>query len=165
MINNFFLKIFPFFFVFFFIYFEFSPVYFFENELVKPFLSITVIYSWIHHDNQKFRPIWLLIFGLFYDILQDGIVGITSLFFLMIYHFQRKQSGNLLSFDLKEIWLRFVVFLTSYLVVAYLINSFGSDFNLNLKKASISFLLTLLFFPLFFIFIEKITYRFRGFDD
>tara|TARA_B100001029_G_C14709773_1_gene259412 strand:- start:59 stop:556 length:498 start_codon:yes stop_codon:yes gene_type:complete len=165
MINSFFIKIFPFIFILFFIYFEFSPVYFFENKLIKPFLVFSVVYCWICHDIRKFRPIWLLIFGLFYDFLQDGIVGITSLFFLLIYHFQRKQSGNLLSYDFKETWVRFVMLLLFYVVSNYVINSLLEDFDYDLKKNFISFFLTVLLFPMIFILIEKITYRFRGYDE
>ncbi|MBS91668.1 MAG: rod shape-determining protein MreD [Rickettsiales bacterium] len=165
MINSFFLKLFPFIFIFFFIYFEFSPVYFFEKKLIKPFLAFSVVYCWICNDIQKFRPLWLLIFGLFYDFLQDGMVGITSLFFLFIYNLQRKQSGNLLSYDFKETWIRFALLLFFYVICCYLINSLIENYDYDLKKNSISFVLTVLLFPLFFIFVEKITYKFRSYDE
>ena len=90
MIANFFVKIFPYIFILSFIYFEFSPVYFYENELIKPFLSFLIIYSWICHDVRRFRPLWLLIFGLFYDFLKDGIVGITPLFLLHYLTYNKK---------------------------------------------------------------------------
>ncbi len=165
MINSFFLKIFPFVFILFFIYLEFSPVYFFENKLIKPFLAFSMVYCWICHDIGKFRPIWLLIFGLFYDFLQDGIIGVSALFFLFIYHFQRKQSGNLLSFDFKETWVRFLLLLFFYVVCNYLINSLVEDFDYDLKKNFISFILTVILFPMIFIIIEKITLRFKGYDE
>ena len=85
MISNILIKLFPYVFVIFFTYLEAAPIYFFENELVKPLMTFTVIYCWIQHDSQQFRPLWLLFFGLFYDFLKDGIVGVTPLFFLTMY--------------------------------------------------------------------------------
>ena len=107
MIANFFVKIFPYIFVISFVYLEFSPVYFYENELVKPFISFLIIYSWICHDTNRFRPVWLLAFGLFYDFLKDGIVGITPLFFIILYHLQQKKSNSLFSFDFASITIPF----------------------------------------------------------
>ena len=86
MISRILTKLFQFVFVIFFIYLEAAPIYFFDNELVKPLMTFTIIYSWIQHDSDRFRPLWLLFFGLFYDFLKDGIVGITPLFFLGMYH-------------------------------------------------------------------------------
>ena len=130
MIANFFVKIFPYIFVISFVYLEFSPVYFYENELVKPFLSFLIIYSWICHDTNRFRPVWLLAFGLFYDFLKDGIVGITPLFFIILYHLQQKKSNSLVSFDFKETWVKFIIYLLMYFVIIYLCNYFFENHSL-----------------------------------
>ncbi len=164
MIANFFVKIFPYIFVISFVYLEFSPVYFYENELVKPFISFLIIYSWICHDTNRFRPVWLLAFGLFYDFLKDGIVGITPLFFIILYHLQKK-SNSLVSFDFKETWIKFIIYLLMYFVIIYLCNYFFENHSYNFKKNILCLVLTIVLFPLFFSLIEKLTVRFGKYDN
>ncbi len=164
MIANFFVKIFPYIFVISFVYLEFSPVYFYENELVKPFISFLIIYSWICHDTNRFRPVWLLAFGLFYDFLKDGIVGITPLFFIILYHLQKK-SNSLVSFDFKETWIKFIIYLLMYFVIIYLCNYFFENHSYNFKKNILCLVLTIVLFPLFFSLIEKLTMRFGKYDN
>ena len=164
MIANFFVKIFPYIFVISFVYLEFSPVYFYENELVKPFISFLIIYSWICHDTNRFRPVWLLAFGLFYDFLKDGIVGITPLFFIILYHLQKK-SNSLVSFDFKETWIKFIIYLLMYFVIIYLCNYFFENQSYNFKKNILCLVLTIVLFPLFFSLIEKLTMRFGKYDN
>ena len=52
-----------------------------------------------------------------------------------------------------------------YVVCNYLINSLVEDFDYDLKKNFISFILTVILFPMIFIIIEKITLRFKGYDE
>ena len=134
MIANFFVKIFPHIFVISLIYLEFAPIYFNENELIKPFLSFLIVYSWISHDTNRFRPIWLLVFGLFYDFLKDGIVGVTPLFFIILYHLQQKKSESLISFDFKETWIKFIIYFILYFVIIYMCNYFFENSSYNFKK-------------------------------
>ena len=164
MIANFFVKIFPYVFILSFIYFEFSPVYFYENELIKPFLSFLIVYSWICHDVRRFRPLWLLIFGLFYDFLKDGIVGITPLFFIVLSHLQQKKTDRLISFDFKETWIKFIIYLILYFIIIYLCNYFFENSNYNFIKNILSLVLTIILFPIFFSLIEKLTVRFGRYD-
>lgn len=165
MFVNFFIKIFPYFFIFSFIYFEFAPIFFYESKLVKPFLTFVVIYSWICHDATRFRPIWFLIFGLFYDFLKDGIVGITPLFFIILYHLEQKKTGLLFSFDFKETWLKFIMFLIVYFLILFLLNSFFENLSFDFKKNIVSLVLTIILFPIFFSLIRKLTVRFGNYDN
>lgn len=165
MIANFFIKIFPYVFIFSFIYLEFSPVYFYDKELIKPFLSFLVIYCWICHDTNRFRPLWLLVFGLFYDFLKDGIVGFTSIFFIILYHIQQKKTDSLISFDFKETWIKFIIYLIIYFIAIYLFNYFFENSSYNFIKNIFSLVLTILFFPIFFSLIEKLTTRFGKYDN
>ena len=155
MLANFFIKIFPYFFILSFIYFEFTPIYFYESKLVKPFLTFVVMYSWICHDASRFRPVWLLIFGLFYDFLKDGIVGITPLFFIILYHLEQKKTGLLLSFDFKETWIKFTIYLIFYFVILFFVNSFFDNSSYDFKKNIISIVFTIILFPFFFFFNKK----------
>jgi len=165
MFVNFFIKIFPYFFIFSFIFFEFTPIYLYESKLVKPFLTFVVMYSWICHDSSRFRPVWLLIFGLFYDFLKDGIVGITPLYFIILHHLQRKKPDSLISFDFKETWIKFIIYFILYFVIIYMCNYFFENASYNFKKNIFSFLLTIFLFPVFFSFIEKLTSRFGKYDN
>ena len=125
MVANFFVKIFPYIFVFSFIYFEFSPVFFYENELVKPYLSFLIVYSWICHD----------------------------------------ETESLVSFDFKETWIKFIIYLVVYFVIIYLCNYFFENSDYNFGKNIFSLILTILLFPLFFSLIEKLTIRFGRHDN
>ena len=165
MIANFFVKIFPHIFVISLIYLEFSPIYFNENELVKPFLSFLIVYSWISHDTNRFRPIWLLVFGLFYDFLKDGIVVVTPIFFIILYHLQQKKSESLISFDFKETWIKFIIYLIVYFVIIYTCNYFFENSSYNFKKNILCLVLTIILFPLFFSLVEKLTVRIGKYDN
>ena len=165
MFVNFFIKIFPYFFIFSFIFFEFTPIYFYESKLVKPFLTFVVMYSWICHDSSRFRPVWLLIFGLFYDFLKDGIVGITPLFFIILYHSEQKKTGLLLSFDFKETWIKFIIFLIAYFLILFSLDLFFDNSRYDFRKNIISFVFTIILFPIFFTLIRKLTVRFGNYDN
>ena len=165
MIANFFVKIFPHIFVISLIYLEFAPIYFNENELIKPFLSFLIVYSWISHDTNRFRPIWLLVFGLFYDFLKDGIVGVTPLFFYYTLSFTTKKSESLISFDFKETWIKFIIYLIVYFVIIYTCNYFLKTLVIILKKNILCLVLTIILFPLFFSLVEKLTVRIGKYDN
>ncbi len=165
MISSFFGRLFPFVFIIFFIYFELAPIYFFESELVRPLMTFTTVYCWILNDKRKFRPLWLIFFGLFYDLLKDGIVGITALFFLGMYHLQNKSSGFIFSVDFKEIWIRFTAVLFLYSSLLFIANFFFEDFSYNVFKNLISFVLTIILFPLFHSVIQKISSKFGSFSE
>ena len=163
--NQIFFRIFPYFFIFFFIFFEFVPIYFLEEELIKPFISMTIIYCWICNDPQRFRPLWLLIFGIFCDFLQSEIVGISSLFFLVIGHIQRKANQILISNDFKETWIKFVILIFLYFILIYFINLLFADVSLIFKNILICYIFTVSLFPFFFLVVDKLSFKFRRFDD
>jgi cell shape-determining protein MreD len=123
------------------------------------------MYSWICHDSSRFRPVWLLIFGLFYDFLKDGIVGITPLFFIILYHLEQKKTGLLLSFDFKETWIKFIIFLIAYSLILLSLDSFFENSSYDFRKNIISFVFTIILFPFFFSLIRKLTVRFGNYDN
>ena len=165
MIRSIFIKLFPFVFVVFFIYLESAPIYFLDNELVKPLMTFTVIYCWIQHDSDRFRPIWLLFFGLFYDFLKDGIVGITPFFFLTMYHLSNNNVGFIAPNFLNNIWIKFSIILLFYFLSLFLINFLLEDFSYAIYKNLISVFLTIILFPLFFSVIQKLSIMFVRLND
>ena len=165
MIRSIFIKLFPFVFVVFFIYLESAPIYFLDNELVKPLMTFTVIYCWIQHDSDRFRPLWLLFFGLFYDFLKDGIVGITPFFFLTMYHLSNNNIGFIAPNFLNNIWIKFSIILLFYFLSLFLINFLLEDFSYAIYKNLISVFLTIILFPLFFSVIQKLSIMFVRLND
>ena len=165
MLYQIFIRSFPYFFIFFFIFFENVPIYFFDEKVIKPFISFSILYCWICQDYSRFRPFWLLIFGVFCDLLQSEIVGLTSLFFLLIFHIQRKSDDVLLSPDFKESWIKFGIILTIYIFIYYLLNYIFSSISFSTVNVFICLVLTFLFFPIFFLIIDKLSNKFRKFDE
>ena len=165
MISRILTKLFPFVFVIFFIYLEAAPIYFFDNELVKPLMTFTIIYSWIQHDSDRFRPLWLLFFGLFYDFLKDGIVGITPLFFLGMYHLSNNNVGFIASNYLNNIWIKFSIVLIFYFMSLFLVNFLLEDFSYAIYKNSISVVLSIILFPLFYSLVQKLSVMFGRLND
>ena len=165
MISRILIKLFPYVFVIFFIYLEAAPIYFFDNELVKPLMTFTIIYSWIQHDSDKFSPIWLLFFGLFYDFLKDGIVGITPLFFLGMYHLSNNNIGFIAANYLNNIWIKFSIVLIFYFMSLFLINFLLEDFSYAIYKNSISVFLSIILFPLFYSLVQKLSVMFGRLND
>ena len=165
MIRRILIKLFPFVFVIFFIYLESAPIYFFDNELVKPLMTFTIIYCWVQHDGDRFRPLWLLFFGLFYDFLKDGIVGITPFFFLTMYHLSNNNVGFIAPNFLNNIWIRFSITLFFYFLSLFLINFLLEDFSYAIYKNSISVILTIILFPLFYSLIQKLSIMFGRLND
>ena len=165
MIRRILIKLFPFVFVIFFIYLESAPIYFFDNELVKPLMTFTIIYCWIQHDGDRFRPLWLLFFGLFYDFLKDGIVGITPFFFLTMYHLSNNNIGFIAPNFLNNTWIRFSITLFFYFLSLFLINFLLEDFSYAIYKNSISVILSIILFPLFYSLIQKLSIMFGRLND
>ena len=81
MFLSFFLRIIPYFLLILFIFLEFAPAYFLDKEIIKPYFTFMFLYALINNDSEKFRPLWILLVGLFYDFLDGEVIGITSLFF------------------------------------------------------------------------------------
>ncbi len=165
MLNRLFTKTFPFVFIFFFIIFESSPIYLFETQLIKPFMTFTLIYCWISYDFRQFRPLWLLAFGFFYDSYQSELIGVSCLIFLIIYHLKRKNTNQLTPLDFKETWILFIISLIGYILSFFATNYLFADLFFDIKHLVISFLITVIIFPLFNSIVEKLAYRLGRFNE
>ena len=109
MLGNIIFKAVPYLFISFFIFFEFTPNYLFDAKLVKPYMFSIVFYCWLISDSKKFSSLSIFIFSILYDLIQGDVVGITSLFFLFMQYTQRKKYNELISNDIKEIWIKFIL--------------------------------------------------------
>ena len=106
-----------------------------------------------------------LFFGLFYDFLKDGIVGITPLFFLGMYHLSNNNVGFIAANYLNNIWIKFSIVLIFYFMSLFLINFLLEDFSYAIYKNSISVVLSIILFPLFYSLVQKLSVMFGRLND
>ncbi len=165
MLNNLLYRSLPYLFVSFFIFFEFTPNYFFENEMIKPYMFFTVFYCWISNNFKQFSPISILILSTIYDLIQGGVVGITCLFFLFLQYSQRRKFNDLIINDFKETWIKFILSFTMYLFMISLSVIFLSENNIVIKHLAVSFIFSIALFPLFFSIVDKLSLKFRSYNE
>ena len=165
MLNNLVLKSIPYAFVLFFIFFEFTPNYFFQEEIIKPYMFFTILYCWICSNFKQFSPISIFFLSTLYDLLQGGIVGITCLFFLLLHYSQRRKFNDLISNDFKETWFKFILNFTTYVFIISLTIIFFNENKIVLKNLALSYIFSIVMFPLFFFIVDKLSYRFRIYNE
>ncbi len=165
MLGNLFFRAVPYLFISFFIFFEFTPNYLFDAKLVKPYMFFIVFYCWLISDSKRFSSLSIFIFSIFYDLIQGGVVGITSLFFLLMQYSLRKKYNELISNDLKEIWVKFILSFTLYLSIMLVLNIFLKNNEIAFNNVAISFIITIALFPLFFSIVDKLSYKFKKYHE
>lgn len=159
MVLSFFLRIIPYFLLILFIFLEFAPAYFSDKEIIKPYFTFMFLYALINNDSEKFRPLWILLVGLFYDFLDGEVIGITSLFFLITLHFLRRKHSTIVLVDFKIIWTNFILILLAYISVNKFIQFIIFDVSVELKRMVLSFFLSIILFPLFNSIVRKFNNR------
>ena len=165
MIYNLIFRAVPYLFISFFIFFEFTPNYLFEAKLVKPYMFFIVFYCWLITDSKKFSSLSIFMLSILYDLIQGGVVGTTSFFFLLMQYSIRKKYNELVSNDLKEIWIKFILSFTLYLSISLVFNLFLENNEIAFKNVAISFIITIALFPLFFSIVDKLSYKFKNYDE
>ena len=165
MLYNLAFKSIPYIFVLFFIFFESTPNYFYEQEMIKPYMFFTVLYCWICSNFKQFSPISIFFLSTLYDLIQGGIVGITCLFFLLLHYSRRRKFNDLISNDFKETWIKYILGFTAYMFIISLTIIFFNENKIVIKNLALSFILSIALFPLFFFIVDKISYRFRSYNE
>ena len=155
----------PYIFVLFFIFFESTPNYFYEQEMIKPYMFFTVLYCWICSNFKQFSPISIFFLSTLYDLIQGGIVGITCLFFLMLHYSRRRKFNDLISNDFKETWIKYIVGFTTYIFIISLTIIFFNENKIVIKNLALSFIFSIALFPLFFFIVDKLSYKFRSYNE
>ena len=155
----------PYIFVLFFIFFESTPNYFFQEEMIKPYMFFTIFYCWICSNFKQFSPISIFFLSTLYDLIQGGVVGITCLFFLMLHYSRRRKFNDLISNDFKETWIKYIVGFTTYIFIISLTIIFFNENKIVIKNLALSFIFSIALFPLFFFIVDKLSYRFRGYNE
>ena len=117
------------------------------------------LYALINNDSEKFRPLWILLVGLFYDFLDGEVIGITSLFFLITLHFLRRKHSTIVLVDFMIIWTNFILILLAYISVNKFIQFIIFDVSVELKRMVLSFFLSIILFPLFNSIVRKLNNR------
>ena len=165
MLNNLIFKSLPQLFILLFIFLEFTPNYLFEEQLIKPYLFFTVLYCWVSNDHRKFSPLSLFVLCTLYDLLKGDLIGITCLFFLFSQYSRRKQFNELISNEFKETWIKFILTLTTYISSILLIKLFFYNDEISFRNITISFLVSIALFPLFFSIVNKLSYKFKSYNE
>ena len=155
----------PYIFVLFFIFFESTPNYFFQEEMIKPYMFFTIFYCWICSNFKQFSPISIFFLSTLYDLIQGGVVGITCLFFLMLHYSRRRKFNDLISNDFKETWIKYIVGFTTYIFIISLTTIFFNENKIVIKNLALSFIFSIALFPLFFFIVDRLSYRFRGYNE
>ena len=155
----------PYIFVLFFIFFESTPNYFFQEEMIKPYMFFTIFYCWICSNFKQFSPISIFFLSTLYDLIQGGIVGITCLFFLMLHYSRRRKFNDLISNDFKETWIKYIVGFTTYIFIISLTIIFFNENKIVIKNLALSFIFSIALFPLFFFIVDRLSNRFRSYNE
>ena len=165
MLYNLVYKSIPYLFVLFFIFFESTPNYFFQEEMIKPYMFFTIFYCWICSNFKQFSPISIFFLSTLYDLIQGGIIGITCLFFLLLHYSRRRKFNDLISNDFKETWIKFILSFTAYIFIISLTLIFFNDNKIVIKNLAFSFMFSIALFPLFFFIVDRLSYRFRSYNE
>ena len=155
----------PYIFVLFFIFFESTPNYFFQEEMIKPYMFFTIFYCWISSNFKQFSPISIFFLSTLYDLIQGGVVGITCLFFLMLHYSRRRKFNDLISNDFKETWIKYIVGFTTYIFIISLTIIFFNENKIVIKNLALSFIFSIALFPLFFFIVDRLSNRFRSYNE
>ena len=165
MLYNLVSKSIPYLFVLFFIFFESTPNYFFQEEMIKPYMFFTIFYCWICSNFKQFSPISIFFLSTLYDLIQGGVVGITCLFFLMLHYSRRRKFNDLISNDFKETWIKYILSFTAYIFIISLTIIFFNENKIVIKNLALSFIFSIALFPLFFFIVDRLSYRFRSYNE
>ena len=165
MLYNLVSKSIPYLFVLFFIFFESTPNYFFQEEMIKPYMFFTIFYCWICSNFKQFSPISIFFLSTLYDLIQGGIVGITCLFFLLLHYSRRRKFNDLISNDFKETWIKYILSFTAYIFIISLTIIFFNENKIVIKNLALSFIFSIALFPLFFFIVDRLSYRFRSYNE
>ena len=155
----------PYLFVLFFIFFESTPNYFFEDQMIKPYMFFTIFYCWICTNFKQFSPISIFFLSTLYDLIQGGVVGITCLFFLLLHYSRRRKFNDLITNDFKETWIKYIVGFTTYIFIISLTIIFFNENKIVIKNLALSFIFSIALFPLFFFIVDRLSYRFRSYNE
>ena len=155
----------PYIFVLFFIFFESTPNYFFQEVMIKPYMFFTIFYCWIYTNFKQFSPISIFFLSTLYDIIQGGVVGITCLFFLLLHYSRRRKFNDLISNDFKETWIKYILGFTAYIFIISLTIIFFSENQIVIKNLALSFIFSIALFPLFFFIVDRLSFRFRTYNE
>ena len=165
MLYNLVSKSIPYLFVLFFIFFESTPNYFFEDEMIKPYMFFTIFYCWICSNFKQFSPISIFFLSTLYDLIQGGIVGLTCLFFLLLHYSRRRKFNDLISNDFKETWIKYILGFTAYIFIISLTIIFFNENMIVIKNLALSYIFSIALFPLFFFIVDRLSYRFRSYNE
>ena len=142
------------------------PFYFFENFSIKTQLTITCIYSWIVINYSRLRPLIILAFGFIFDVYNNLVFGISSLFLIFILIFQKQDNDFLASTFFKNTWIKFLIFSVCYNFFIIGTQKFlFTNITFFLPETIISMIISILFFPVVFIITNFFNEKIKDYDE
>ena len=82
-----------------------------------------------------------------------------------MYHLSNNNIGFIATNYLNNIWIKFSIVLLFYFFSLFLINYLLEDFSYTISKNSISVILSIILFPLFYSLIQKLSVMFGRLND
>ena len=67
--------------------------------------------------------------------------------------------------DLKETWVKYILMLTTYICTILSLKLFLYNDQIIFKNVTISFIVSIAFYPLFFSIVNKLSYKFRSYNE
>ena len=143
-----------------------TPFYFVDFISFKTQMGFIVVYSWICCNHHKFRPLFILFFGIIIDLFNNSYFGFTSLFFLFLFLLQRREVENLLDKRFIATWTKFsIVFLFYSLINILILKFFLSVIKFDLIEVAFTVLVTIVMFPIIFSLVNKINNKNKYYNE
>ena len=67
--------------------------------------------------------------------------------------------------DFKEPWIKYILSFTAYIFIISLTIIFFNENQIVIKNLALSFIFSIALFPLFFFIVDKLSYRFRSYNE
>lgn len=126
-------------------------------SLLMPSFPLVAIYLFSLYNPRNISYFSMFILGLLKDILDNGIIGLNSICFLIFCSLVKSNRKYIISHDFKVKWFGFMLFSAINVIVSLLLIKLNSEINLYSFGAIISqWLITnMVYVPIYFL-LKKI---------
>lgn len=103
-------------------------------SLLMPHIVLIVIYYWSIFQPQKLPYLFILVIGLFKDIIESDVLGLNGMYFLVFQVITRSQRKYIASKPFIVVWVDFMFCLSIILLLPLLF----AHFNTNIHSVKLS---------------------------
>ena len=97
-------------------------------------------------------------------LYKEELWGLLAYFFYYCTILEEK-FNDLISNDFKETWFNYILIFTTYIFLISLTIIFFNENKIVLKNLALSFFFSIALFPLFFFIVDKLSHRFRSYNE